>query len=61
MKSLGYDRTANDLYDKLGSENPIFKKIADSYVAFRADEYLCWQVADYPFDIFMIRERRARG
>ncbi len=53
--------TTNDLYGKLGQENPRFKAISDSYSAFRADEYLWWQVAEYSFDNFMIRERRARG
>jgi TRAP-type mannitol/chloroaromatic compound transport system substrate-binding protein len=54
-------KTANDLYAQLAAENPRFKKIADSYMAFRADEYLWWQVEEYAFDNFMIRERRARG
>jgi TRAP-type mannitol/chloroaromatic compound transport system substrate-binding protein len=55
-----YD-TAFQLYAELGRTNPNFKKIADSYMAFRSDEYLWWQVAEYSFDNFMIRERRARG
>ena len=54
-------KTANGLYAQLAAENPRFKKIADSYMAFRADQYLWWQVAEYSFDNFMIRERRARG
>jgi TRAP-type mannitol/chloroaromatic compound transport system substrate-binding protein len=54
-------KSTNDLYAQLGQENPRFKKIADSYMSFRADEYLWWQVAEYSFDNFMIRERRAKG
>ena len=54
-------KTANDLYAQLGAENASFKKIADSYFAFRSDEYLWWQVAEYSFDNFMIRQRRAKG
>jgi TRAP-type mannitol/chloroaromatic compound transport system substrate-binding protein len=54
-------KTANDLYSKLGAENPKFKKIADSYMAFRADQYLWWQVAEYSFDNFMIRQRRGKS
>ena len=54
-------RTANQLYLQLGAENPRFKKIADSYMAFRADQYLWWQVAEYSFDNFMIRQRRSRS
>jgi TRAP-type mannitol/chloroaromatic compound transport system substrate-binding protein len=54
-------KSANDLYLQLGQDNPRFKSIAESYMAFRADEYLWWQVAEYSFDNFMIRERRAKG
>ena len=54
-------KTANDLYAQLGADDPKFKKIADSYMAFRADQYLWWQVAEYSFDNFMIRERRSRN
>jgi len=54
-------KTSNELYAQLALENPQFKKIAESYMAFRSDEYLWWQVAEYSFDNFMIRERRARG
>jgi TRAP-type mannitol/chloroaromatic compound transport system substrate-binding protein len=54
-------KTANELYVQLAEDNPKFKKIADSYMAFRADQYLWWQVEEYAFDNFMIRERRAKG
>ena len=53
-------KTASDLYGQLGADNPRFKKIADSYLAFRSDQYLWWQVAEYSFDNFMIRQRRAK-
>ena len=42
------------------SQNADFKKVMDSYVAFRNDQYLWWQVAEYPFDNYMIRAR-SRG
>ncbi len=54
-------RTATELYAQLAEQNPGFKTIAESYMAFRADEYLWWQVAEYSFDNFMIRERRAKS
>jgi TRAP-type mannitol/chloroaromatic compound transport system substrate-binding protein len=54
-------KTANDLYTQLSNDDPKFKKIADSYMAFRGDEYLWWQVAEYSFDNFMIRERRGKS
>jgi TRAP-type mannitol/chloroaromatic compound transport system substrate-binding protein len=53
-------KTATDLYGELGADNPNFKKIADSYLGFRSDQYLWWQVAEYSFDNFMIRQRRAK-
>jgi TRAP-type mannitol/chloroaromatic compound transport system substrate-binding protein len=54
-------KTANDLYTQLSNDDPKFKKIADSYMAFRGDQYLWWQVAEYSFDNFMIRERRGKS
>ena len=54
-------KTSNELYAQLGLENPKFNKVAESYMAFRSDEYLWWQIAEYSFDNFMIRERRAKG
>jgi TRAP-type mannitol/chloroaromatic compound transport system substrate-binding protein len=53
-------QATNDLYTQLSRQNARFKAVADSYLAFRSDEYLWWQVAEYSFDNFMIRERRAR-
>jgi TRAP-type mannitol/chloroaromatic compound transport system substrate-binding protein len=53
-------KTASDLYDQLSADNPGFKKIADSFLAFRADQYLWWQVEEYSFDNFMIRQRHAK-
>jgi TRAP-type mannitol/chloroaromatic compound transport system substrate-binding protein len=53
-------KTSNDLYDQLGADNPRFKKIADSFLGFRSDQYLWWQVAEYSFDNFMIRQRHAK-
>ena len=37
--------------------NADYKKVWDSIVAFRNDEYLWWQVAEYTYDTFMIRTR----
>jgi TRAP-type mannitol/chloroaromatic compound transport system substrate-binding protein len=42
---------------RLGQANANFKKVYDSIVAFRNDQYLWWQVAEYGFDSFMIRAR----
>jgi len=53
-------QAANDLYANLSQRSERFKAIADCYLAFRSDEYLWWSVAEYSFDNFMVRERRAR-
>jgi len=53
-------KTASDLYDQLSAQNPRFKKLADSFLAFRSDQYLWWQVEEYSFDNFMIRQRHAK-
>ena len=50
-------KAATELYAEISAGNPQFKKVLDSTVAFRADEYLWWQVAEYSFDTFMIRNR----
>jgi TRAP-type mannitol/chloroaromatic compound transport system substrate-binding protein len=34
-----------------------FKKAIESMIAFRNDQYLWWQVAEYTFDSYMIRSR----
>ncbi|MBM6593072.1 TRAP transporter substrate-binding protein [Microvirga pudoricolor] len=59
IMEAGY-KAANDIYDELSASNPKFKKIYDSYKAFRGEEYLWFQVAEYAYDNFMIRAR-ARG
>ena len=48
-------KAAVETYAELNAKNPAFKKLYDSFVAFREDEYLWWQVADYNYDNFMIR------
>jgi TRAP-type mannitol/chloroaromatic compound transport system substrate-binding protein len=53
-------KAANELYAETAAQNAKFKKVHDAMMAFRGDEYLWWQVAEYTFDNFMIRVR-ARG
>lgn len=53
-------KAANEIYDELSASNANFKKLYDSYKAFRGEEYLWFQVAEYAYDNFMIRAR-ARG
>src|SRR5664280_3308274 len=53
-------RAATDTYNEVSAKNADFKKVYDSMVAFRGDEYLWWQVAELGFDSFMVRAR-SRG
>lgn len=53
-------KTTAELTKEIADSNPRFKRILDSYMAFRNDEYLWWQVGEYTYDNFMIRQR-ARG
>jgi TRAP-type mannitol/chloroaromatic compound transport system substrate-binding protein len=50
-------QAANELYQEISATNREFKKLYDSVVPFRNDQYLWWQVAEYGFDSFMIRAR----
>jgi len=53
-------KAATDTYNEVSAKNADFKKVYDSMVAFRGDEYLWWQVAELGFDSFMVRVR-SRG
>ena len=46
-----------ELYAETSAANPDFKKAWDSTLAFRNDQYLWWQVAEYTYDTFLIRVR----
>ena len=50
-------KASNEVYAEISATNPEFKKIYDNLIAFRSDEYLWWQVAEYAYDSFMIRAR----
>ena len=41
----------------LGQESPSSRRCIDNMIAFRNDQYLWWQVAEYTYDGFMIRSR----
>jgi TRAP-type mannitol/chloroaromatic compound transport system substrate-binding protein len=45
------------LWAEISAQNADFKKSIDAMQAYRSDEYLWWQVAEYTFDTFMIRSR----
>ncbi|CAN1511117.1 FcbT1 TRAP-type mannitol/chloroaromatic compound transport system, periplasmic component [Rhabdaerophilaceae bacterium] len=47
-------KASNELYAETAATNPKFKKVHDSMMAFRNDEYLWWQVAELTFDQYMV-------
>src|SRR6476620_5038447 len=53
-------KASNEVNAETSAANPSYKKVWRSEEAFKNDEYLWWQVAEYSFDSFMIRSR-ARG
>ena len=48
-------KASNEVNAETSAANPDYKKVWDSIVAFRADEYLWWQIAELGYDIFMVR------
>jgi TRAP-type mannitol/chloroaromatic compound transport system substrate-binding protein len=50
-------KATNELWAEISAGNANFKKAIESMIAFRNDEYLWWQVAEYTFDSYMIRSR----
>jgi TRAP-type mannitol/chloroaromatic compound transport system substrate-binding protein len=50
-------KAALELYHEVAETNPDFKKVYESMIAFRNDQYLWWQVAEYTYDSFIIRNR----
>jgi TRAP-type mannitol/chloroaromatic compound transport system substrate-binding protein len=50
-------KASNEVNAETSASNPEFKKIYESLMAFKNEEYLWWQVADYTYDTFQIRTR----
>ncbi|MBZ0140858.1 MAG: TRAP transporter substrate-binding protein [Pseudorhodoplanes sp.] len=48
---------AVEVYKETSAASQDFKKVHDNLMAFRNDEYLWWQVAEYTFDTYLIRAR----
>jgi TRAP-type mannitol/chloroaromatic compound transport system substrate-binding protein len=46
-----------EVNNESASTNADFKKVMDHMNAFRADQYLWWQVAEFNYDAFMIQQR----
>ncbi len=50
-------KATNELWADISAKNADFKKAIEAMQAYRADQYLWWQVAEYTNDSFMIRSR----
>ena len=50
-------KASNEINAETSASNADYKKVWDSITAYRNDEYLWWQVAEYTYDSFMIRTR----
>ncbi len=50
-------KAALELYHDVAATNADFKKVFESMFAYRNDQYLWWQVAEYTNDTFLIRNR----
>ena len=50
-------KAAEDLYAETSAKNADFKKFLEAQTAFKKDQYLWLQVAEYSFDNFQIRHR----
>ena len=53
-------KATNEVNAETAAANADFKRVMDHANAFRGEQYLWWQVAEYTYDTFMIRSR-ARG
>jgi TRAP-type mannitol/chloroaromatic compound transport system substrate-binding protein len=51
---------ANQLYAETMATNEGFKKVYESQRAFRADNYLWFQIAEYTYDTFMMTQQRKK-
>ena len=57
----GCHKAATELYAELAAKNEWFKRLLDSLSAYRSDQYLWWQVAEYTMDSYLIRYRNQKG
>jgi len=48
-------KASTEVNTETAAANPDFKKIYESLIAFRNEEYLWWRVAEYTYDSFMLR------
>jgi len=51
---------AKETYAEVAATNAAFKKVHDAMVAFRADQYLWFQVSENTYDTFMMGQQRKK-
>ena len=51
---------AKETYDEINATNASFKKVYEAMAAFRAEQYLWFQVSEYTFDTFMMGQQRRK-
>jgi TRAP-type mannitol/chloroaromatic compound transport system substrate-binding protein len=56
----GAFKAAKETYDDVMANNAPFKKIYESMAAFRADQYLWFQVSEHTYDTFMMGQQRKK-
>ncbi|MEN3930429.1 TRAP transporter substrate-binding protein [Microvirga sp. W0021] len=54
-------KASQEVFAEISAKNEDFKKVIESTTAFRNEEYLWFQVAEYSYDNFMIRQRRTKS
>jgi len=52
---------AKETYAEITGTNAAFKKVHDAMMAFRAEEYLWFQISEYNFDTFMMGQQRKKA
>jgi TRAP-type mannitol/chloroaromatic compound transport system substrate-binding protein len=52
---------AKETYAEIAAGNAAFKKVHDAMMAFRADQYLWFQISEYTFDTFMMGQQRKKA
>ena len=51
-------KAATDHYADLAGKSPLFKKALDSHQAFRAEQYVYWQIAEHYYDTWLMAATR---
>ncbi len=52
---------AKETYVEISGTNAAFKKVHDAMMAFRAEQYLWFQISEYNFDTFMMGQQRKKA